>query len=76
MQALFVLTKSMKNKYFEPVYMKKFIEQNPEIENTMKTHLIGNFEKFGIIRYLETVLNLLFDSIEHNLYHGQIYHCL
>jgi hypothetical protein len=30
------------------VYMNKFSKQNPEIEATMKTHLIGDFEKFGI----------------------------
>jgi hypothetical protein len=30
------------------VYMNKFAKQNPEIEATMKTHLIGDFEKFGI----------------------------
>lgn len=30
------------------VYMKKFIRQNKELEETMKTHLIGNLEAFGI----------------------------
>lgn len=30
------------------IYMKTFIRENETIEATMKTHLIGNFEKFGI----------------------------
>ncbi len=30
------------------VYMKKFTKQNPDIDATMKTHLIGDFEAFGI----------------------------
>ena len=29
--------------------MKKFEKGNPDIEKTMKTHLIGDFEKFGIL---------------------------
>ena len=29
--------------------MKKFMKQNPEIHKTMKTHLITNIEKFGIL---------------------------
>jgi len=29
-------------------YMQKFTKQNPEIEATMKTHLIGDFDAFGI----------------------------
>lgn len=29
-------------------YMSTFAKENPEIEATMKTHLIGNFERFGI----------------------------
>ena len=31
------------------VYMKKFMRENPEIDKTMKTHLITNIEKFGIL---------------------------
>lgn len=31
------------------VYMKKFIRQNEDIEATMKTHLINDFEKFGVL---------------------------
>lgn len=30
------------------VYMKKFAEGNDDIDETMKTHLISNLEKFGI----------------------------
>jgi hypothetical protein len=30
------------------VYMRKFEKGNPDISKTMKTHLIGDFEKFGI----------------------------
>ena len=30
------------------VYMQKFAKQNPEIDATMKTHLIGDFNTFGI----------------------------
>jgi hypothetical protein len=29
-------------------YMRKFDKQNPDINETMKTHLINNLEKFGI----------------------------
>ena len=28
--------------------MKKFRRQNPDIDATMKTHLIGDFDAFGI----------------------------
>jgi len=31
------------------VYMKEFIEVNPDIRDTMKTHLIGDFNAFGIL---------------------------
>lgn len=31
------------------VYMKKFIRQNENIDKTMKTHLINNLEKFGVL---------------------------
>ena len=30
-------------------YMQEFIEVNPDIEDTMKTHLIGDFDDFGIL---------------------------
>lgn len=30
-------------------YMKRFSKQNPDIEATMKTHLIGDFDAFGIL---------------------------
>lgn len=30
-------------------YMKKFMKQNSEIQKTMRTHLITNIEKFGIL---------------------------
>ena len=30
-------------------YMKKFIRQNENIEETMKTHLINDLEKFGVL---------------------------
>ncbi len=30
-------------------YMKKFIKQNDNIEETMKTHLINDLEKFGVL---------------------------
>lgn len=30
------------------MYMKSFIRENEDIEQTMKTHLIGNFDRFGI----------------------------
>lgn len=30
------------------MYMKSFIRENEEIQQTMKTHLIGNFDHFGI----------------------------
>jgi hypothetical protein len=30
------------------MYMKSFIRENDDIEQTMKTHLIGNFDRFGI----------------------------
>jgi hypothetical protein len=29
-------------------YMKEFLKKNDELENTMKSHLISNLEKFGI----------------------------
>jgi hypothetical protein len=31
------------------VYMKKFIKQNESIDKTMKTHLINDLEKFGVL---------------------------
>lgn len=31
------------------VYMKKFIRQNENIDKTMKTHLISNLERFGVL---------------------------
>ncbi|MFZ3382780.1 MAG: DUF262 domain-containing protein [Candidatus Methanoperedens sp.] len=30
------------------IYMKKFSKENPDIDKTMKTHLIDNLNKFGI----------------------------
>lgn len=31
------------------VYMKKFVKQNENIDETMKTHLINDLEKFGVL---------------------------
>ena len=30
------------------VYMRKFSEENQEIDKTMRTHLIGSLKKFGV----------------------------
>lgn len=41
------------------VYMKKFIRQNENIDETMKTHLINNLEAYGV---LENDYNLFFQK--------------
>ena len=59
------------------IYMKEFIEANPQLSETMKTHLIGESESFGIWednyeKFINARANLLSNEIDNRIIKQEI----